>query len=230
MEFLNAKEIKKWDQWCCLIYSEPGKGKTTMVRSLEGKTIVLSIDGMYSVLSGLDDVVIVTIDPKDPNTELESFIKKMWVSLDKFDNIVIDNLSTFQKTWLNSMGNKTKSGMPELRDYGVVDRILFELVNELKGMGKNVLLFAHEKKVEIVREGGGVYTQSQPDIRNLDAIMGIIPLVGRLVIHTDSKTQEKERIIVLQPTQSTRAKDQLIGDLQTIGQMELLPKLKGENK
>ena len=55
--------------------------------------------------------------------------------------------------------------------------------------------------------------------------MGITPIVGRLIIHTNKDTNENERIIVLQPTQSTRAKDQLIGDLSTIGQMELLPTL-----
>ena len=55
--------------------------------------------------------------------------------------------------------------------------------------------------------------------------MGITPIVGRLIIHTNKDTNEHERIIVLQPTQSTRAKDQLIGDLPTIGQQELLPTL-----
>ena len=55
--------------------------------------------------------------------------------------------------------------------------------------------------------------------------MGIVPIVGRLVISQDPDTKESHRIIALQPTQSTRAKDQLIGDMPTIGQMELLPTL-----
>ena len=76
---------------------------------------------------------------------------------------------------------------------------------------------------------GGTYTQFQPDLRNLDAIMGITPIVGRLIIFANKDTNENERIIVLQPTQATRAKDQLIGDLPTIGQMELLPKLQKTN-
>ena len=60
--------------------------------------------------------------------------------------------------------------------------------------------------------------------------MGIVPLVGRLVITEDKDTKKKERIIVLQPTQHTRAKDQLIGNINTIGQMELLPLLQKQNK
>ena len=69
-----------------------------------------------------------------------------------------------------------------------------------------------------------------PDVRNLNAIMGIVPLVGRLVITKNPDTEKQERIIVLQPTQSTRAKDQLIGNMQTIKQMDLLPKLQNKNE
>lgn len=201
-----------------------------MVKSLVGNTLVLSVDGMYHVLSGLPNVVIYTMDSAQPNDELGNFYRYLLKHIDKFDNVVIDNLSTYQKYWLNASGKVTKSGMPEIKDYGIVDRVLFDFVATLKNLKKNVLIFAHEKKVEINHEGGGVYTQFQPDIRALDAIMGIVPIVGRLVITTNQETQKKERIIVLQPTQATRAKDQLIGNLPTIGQMELLSKLQNKIK
>ena len=201
-----------------------------MVKSLVGNTLVLSVDGMYHVLSGLPNVVIYTMDSAQPNDELGNFYRYLLKHIDKFDNVVIDNLSTYQKYWLNASGKVTKSGMPEIKDYGIVDRVLFDFVATLKTLKKNVLIFAHEKKVEINHEGGGVYTQFQPDIRALDAIMGIVPIVGRLVITTNQETQKKERIIVLQPTQATRAKDQLIGNLPTIGQMELLLKLQNKIK
>ena len=196
-----------------------------MVKSLVGNTLVLSVDGMYHVLSGLPNVVIYTMDSAQPNDELGNFYRYLLKHIDKFDNVVIDNLSTYQKYWLNASGKVTKSGMPEIKDYGIVDRVLFDFVATLKTLKKNVLIFAHEKKVEINHEGGGVYTQFQPDIRALDAIMGIVPIVGRLVMVTDNETQKVQRTIVLQPTQATRAKDQLIGNLPTIGQMDLLPLL-----
>ena len=196
-----------------------------MVKSLVGKTVVLSVDGMYHVLSGLEDVSILTMDSTKPNDELGNFYRYLVANINDIDNIVIDNLSTFQKYWLNSAGRTTKSGMPEIKDYGIIARVLFDFIATLKDLKKNVLIFAHENKEEITREGGGVYTQFQPDIRAMDAIMGIIPLVGRLVIVNDTEKQQEERIIFLQPSETMRAKDQLIGNVKAIRQMELLPLL-----
>src|SRR5699024_3024439 len=210
MKMMKAEDIKRFDNWTCLVYSEPGKGKTTMVKSLKGKTILLSVDGMYHVLAQQDNVIIQVMDSDNPNKDLGDFYRFLVKHKDQYDNIVIDNLSTFQKYWLNERSTSTNSGMPEIKDYGVIDRILFDFIASLKQLEKNVLIFAHEKKVEITRESGGTYTQFQPDVRNLDAIMGIVPIVGRLVVIKDEENHENKRIVVLQPTQSTRAKDQLI--------------------
>lgn len=225
MKRIAAEDIERFSNWTAVIYSEPGKGKTSMIKTLKGNTVVFSIDGMYHVLSGLPNVDIIVMDPKKPNDELANFYRHLLKELTHIDNIVIDNLSTFQKFWLNASAKDAKNGTPEQRDYQIVDRVMLDFIASLKMLNKNVLVFAHEKKVEITRESGGVYTQFQPDVRNLDAIMGIVPIVGRLVIYKNQETKKDERIIVLQPTQSTRAKDQLIGDMPTIGQMELLPKL-----
>ena len=225
MEVMKATDIKKYQNWSCIIYSEPGIGKTTMIKSLTGKTIVFSIDGMYQVLHNLENIDIITMDAQEPNKELGNFYRFVVKNKDEYDNIVIDNLSTFQKFWLNAQATLSKSGMPEIKDYGVIDRVLLDFIASFKKLKKNLLFFAHEKKVEITRESGGVYTQFQPDVRNLDAIMGIVPIVGRMVIMKEPETQKRKRVIVLQPTQSTRAKDQLIGNIQTIDQLELLPTL-----
>lgn len=228
MKSISATQIESSKTWTMIIYSEPGKGKTSMLKSLKGKTKYFSVDGMYHVLQGLPDITIDIMDPKNPVDDLATFYKSLVKDLDNIDNIVIDNLSTYQKYWLNYMAKKTKSGMPELKDYAIIDRILMDFVASLKDLGKNLIIFAHEKKEEIVKESGGVYTQHQPDIRNLNAIMGIVPIVGRLVVLKNQETQESERIIVLQPTQSTKAKDQLIGNIDTVKQMELIPKLQNK--
>lgn len=225
MNILKANEIKKFSNWTALIYAEAGKGKTTMVKTLKGRTLLLSVDGMYHVLADMENIDILTIDSNKAHDELANFIKYVFKHTGQYDNIVIDNLSTFQKMWLNERARETTSGNPEIQHYSIIDRIMFDTILSLKKLNKNLLIFAHEKQVEIVRQSGGTYTQFQPDIRNLDAIMGIVPIVGRLVIRENPETKEEKRIIILQPTQSTRAKDQLIGDIKFIDQMELLPKL-----
>lgn len=230
MKVISAKNIRRFDHWTVLIYSEPGKGKTTIVKSLKGRTVLFSSDGMYQVLEQLDGLTVLEMDSEKPIEELGDFYRFLRKNVDEIDNIVFDNLSTFQKMWLNSMATETQSGMPQLKDYAVLDRVLFDFVASLKKLKKNVLLLAHEKKEEITMESGRTYSQFMPDVRNLNAIMGIVPLVGRLVITKNPDTEKQERTIVLQPTQSTRAKDQLIGNMQTINQMDLLPKLQNKNE
>ena len=220
MQTLQASNIKRFDNCTCLIYSEPGKGKTTMVKGLKGNTVLLSVDGMYHVLSGLDSVGIMVMDARKATEELKEFVEWAFKNKDRYDNIVIDNLSTYQNHWLNEAGRNNDNGMPRIQDYGIIDRITVELIADLKKLNKNLLIFAHETQVEITKTNSGVYTQFQPAIRKCNDVMGIIPLVGRLVID-----QEGKRIIVLQPTQATKAKDQLMGDRQSIGQMELLNEL-----
>ena len=230
MKVISAKNIRRFDHWTVLIYSEPGKGKTTIVKSLKGRTVLFSSDGMYQVLEQLDGLTVLEMDSEKTIEELGDFYRFLRKNVDEIDNIVFDNLSTFQKMWLNSMATETQSGMPQLKDYAVLDRVLFDFVASLKKLKKNVLLLAHEKKEEITMESGRTYSQFMPDVRNLNAIMGIVPLVGRLVIAKNPDTEKQERTIVLQPTQSTRAKDQLIGNMQTIKQMDLLPKLQNKNE
>lgn len=227
MKIIKAANMERFQNFAVMVYSEPGKGKTTMVRGLRGRTLLLSTDGMFSVLSGMADLDILELDTDNPNVSMLEFFKFLNAHAADYQNIVVDNLSTFQKTWLNAKGRDTKNGTPELKDYAVIDRILFDTVMALKKYKRNVVVFAHERKVEVTREGGGVYTQFQPDLRNLDAIMGILPLVARLVVAKD-KDSHPARTLVLQPTQATRAKDQLIGNLETIGQMELFKALQEE--
>ena len=145
-------------------------------------------------------------------SDADNIINK-WKELEAF----LDGLTESDRT--------TTSGLPELKDYPIWDRILIDFIASLKDLKKNLLLLAHETSIEVTRASGGVYTQFQPDFRNLNAIMGIIPVVGRLIIYNNQESKKSERIIILQPTQTTKAKDQLIGNIKTIGQMDLLPKL-----
>ncbi|HCE5109342.1 TPA: DNA-binding protein, partial [Listeria monocytogenes] len=49
-----------------LIYSAPGIGKTSTIKFLEGKTLVVDIDRTTSVLKGQENIDIVTADTMTP--------------------------------------------------------------------------------------------------------------------------------------------------------------------
>ena len=50
MNILKANEITRYSNWTALIYAEAGKGKTSLVKTLEGRTLLLSVDGEDKVV------------------------------------------------------------------------------------------------------------------------------------------------------------------------------------
>lgn len=206
-----------------MIYGTPGSGKTKMVESMTGNTIVLSIDGMYSVLAGNDNVDIYVMDTSKPDEELVTFYKLVRKS--EYDNVVIDNLSTFQKVWLNHRAKSTTSGMPEIKDYAIIDRITFDFIKSISELPVNSLFIAHEQVEDRVHQNGTKYQMFVPDLRQVHALMGILPLVGRLVSYKRQDESQLTREILLQPTQKTKAKDQLNVGKAKVNQMELIPLL-----
>ena len=44
MKITNASNIELTENWRILIYGKPGIGKTTLIKQLKGKTLVLSLD------------------------------------------------------------------------------------------------------------------------------------------------------------------------------------------
>ena len=90
MKPFNATDIEKYDNWTAIIYAQPGLGKTTMVKTLTGRTLVLSVDGMYHVLSGLQNVTILPMDSANPSDELANFYRYLLNNINDIDNIVIE--------------------------------------------------------------------------------------------------------------------------------------------
>ncbi len=69
------KNIKRNKNWRVIIYSKPGVGKTSSIKYLKGKTLVLDLDNSSKVLEGLD-VDVIQFDRSKPEEELIEFLKK----------------------------------------------------------------------------------------------------------------------------------------------------------
>lgn len=226
MQITNGAQITKSKKAKIIIYSKPGNGKTTVARLLPGKTLVLDIDGTSQVLSGYENVDVANIDGNNPHDSILQFYAIAKANISKYDNILVDNLTHYQKLWLLKKGESTKSGMPELKDYALLDNHLLKLVETFNTLDANIIFTAWETTRNITHDDGQQYTQFIPEIRDkiVNHIMGIVHVVGRLV-----KKADGTRGFVLEGDQSIFAKNHL-DQRKGCVQEELLAPSTNENK
>lgn len=219
MEITNGAAITKSKKAKIIIYSKPGNGKTTVAGLLPGKTLVLDIDGTTQVLSGYENVDVAKIDGENPHDSILQFYALAKANIGKYDNIFIDNLTHYQKLWLLKKGESTRSGMPELKDYGLLDNHLLKLVETFNSLDANIIFTAWETTRNITHDDGQQYNQFIPDIREkiVNHIMGIVHVVGQLV-----KKADGTRGFVLEGNQSVFAKNHL-DQRKGCVQQELIP-------
>ena len=206
MKTTNGADMKRSAKAKIITYSKPGDGKTTVAGLLPGKTLVFDIDGTSQVLEGYANVDIAKIDGEDAHNSIIQFYGHAKANVQKYDNIFIDNLTHYQKLWLLNKGEKTKSGMPELKDYAILDNHLLKLVEIFNALDANVIYTTWETTREIIHDDGQKYNQFLPDIRDkiVNHIMGINHVVARLVRKADG-----ERGFILEGNQTIFAKNHL---------------------
>ena len=206
MQLTNGADITRSQKAKIIMYSKPGDGKTTVAGLLPGKTLVLDIDGTSQVLEGYSNVDVAKIDGEKPHESILQFYALAKANIQNYDNIFVDNLTHYQKLWLLNKGENTKSGMPELKDYALLDNHLLKLVETFNGLDANVIFTAWETTRSITHDDGQQYNQFVPDIREkiVNHIMGIEHVVARLV-----KKADGTRGFMLEGNQSIFAKNHL---------------------
>jgi phage nucleotide-binding protein len=220
MQLINANEIKT-NKATYLIYGPPGMGKTSTVKFIPGKTLVLDVDRTTRVLKGCENIDIAYVD----NNNTWDFWGQLIVDLEKnykgvYDNIVVDNISELERCLLSDLGSKGKNkGVPSQGDYQYMQ---FRIVNSLrymKSLGVNLIWTAWESDDLYTDSSGQQYNRSYPQINRkiMNNVLGLCDVVGRLAINT-----EGERGFILSATNSTYAKNQ-IDDRKGCLQSELIP-------
>ena len=206
MQLTNGADISRSSTANIIMYSKPGDGKTTAAGLLPGKTLVLDIDGTSQVLEGYSNVDVAKINADDPHKSIIEFYGIAKSNIDKYDNIFIDNLTHYQKLWLMEKGKKTKSGMPELKDYAILYNHLLELTETFNALNANIVYSYWEAKRDIIHDDGQQYTQFIPDIPDKIAnhLMGVVHVVARLIRKADGT-----RGFILEGNQSIFAKNHL---------------------
>lgn len=62
MKITKASELEKGSNFSALIYAPPGTGKTSTIKYLPGRTLVIDVDRTTNVLSGEENIDIVYAD------------------------------------------------------------------------------------------------------------------------------------------------------------------------
>ena len=238
MKVTSASKISRTKNWRVLIYGKPGVGKTSTVRELSGNTLVLSLDNSQKVLAGvpnvdvwkddifLDDDEEHSFDRAHPDESITKFIKDQ-AEIEKYDNLVIDNVSSFERDWFVERGRASKNGVGnEIQDYGQWTNYFARVLTTIYMFrGINILVTAWEDTRDITSETGQTFSQYAPEVRSSvrDGFLGLTDVVGRLLINPKTGN----RGVILEGNDTIFAKNRL--DKRKSAAVEDLFKFGGED-
>ncbi|QFR22514.1 AAA family ATPase [Schleiferilactobacillus harbinensis] len=206
---ISSMDIDRTKNWRVLIYGKPGTGKTSLVRLLTGKTLVLDLDDSSKVLEKTPGITVQPFDRAHPSAEWKDFLTTLKQRLEGYDNFVVDNVSAFQKDWFVEQGRNSKNGIRnELQDYSGWTNYFTRIMTVIFMNAQcNVLVTAWEDTREITTDAGQSFSQYVPAIRDSvrDGLLGLSDVVGRLMVNP----QTNGRGVILQPSDSIFAKNRL---------------------
>ena len=194
-----------------LIYANPGMGKTTSLKFIPGKKLIVDVDKSSSVLKGEKNIDILEIDTHGIWNEWMSTIKFIQENAKNYDVIVIDNISELFRSVLTQLGREGKNNrVPGMDAYQRADFVLMDSFRALKNVKKTLVFTAWETSDQWHNPDGQTFNRAIPEIRKpiLNNFLGLCDVVARLVTKEDDEGNVT-RGFILQPTENIYAKNRL---------------------
>ena len=204
------------DKATYLIYGQQGSGKTTALKHLPGKTLLLDIDRSSSVLIGEEDIDVLVIDTSNTWDDWISVVGELItgkIDISAYDNIAVDNVTELFRSSLEDLGKKgkaTQDGVPGMADYQKIDFMLLRSLRGLNSLNKRIVFTAWETTDLWTHESGQSFNRSMPELRKTisNNFMGLCDVIAKI---TQKKVEEDkiQRGFILQPSESVMAKNRL---------------------
>lgn len=210
LKITKATELQN-DNVTFLLYANPGVGKTSSIKHMPGRKLVVDIDKSSSVLKGEENIDVLEINTHDIWNQWMDAIKYMQANAEEYDIIVIDNISELFRSVLTQLGREGNNNrVPGMDAYQRTDFVLMDSFRALKSLKKTLVFTAWETTDQYHSDDGQMFTRAMPEIRKpiLNNFMGLCDVVARLVVAKDKEGSER-RGFVLQPTKTVYAKNRL---------------------
>ena len=220
MILTNAKDISRGNM-TALLYGQPGMGKTTTIKYLPGKTLVLDVDRTTHVLRGCENIDICYVD----NIKTWEDWEKILIELvndykGKYTNYAVDNISELERCLLSDLGSRGKNnGIPSQADYQFMQQRIVKSLRYMKNLEGNLIWTAWETTDLFTTPEGQTFNRAYPQINGkiLNNVCGLCDVVGRIIINSKGK-----RGYTFSATNGVYAKNQY-DDRKGCLQEELIP-------
>ena len=114
MKIQSTKDLNKKDTAHIAVYGESKSGKTRLIGTMPGTTLILNADKGLLALKGSDNIDMVTVNNFEDVIEFMQHIKSKDM---KHDNVVIDSMSVISDVLLQSLEKQGVGGFDKWDQY-----------------------------------------------------------------------------------------------------------------